>query len=424
MLNQRIDFIQGHSLDLLRKLQPQSVHCVITSSPYWGLRSYDTKPQIWGGEPDCPHVYGFKAPTRCCPNCGAWLGEHGQEPTLQMWLAHEVQLFREVRRVLRDDGTLWLNLGDTYATTPNGTAAAVARDRGHDDRTFRDKPHSTATKEIPAKNRLMLPARLAIALQEDGWWLRDEVIHNKANPMSSSVQDRTCPAHEMVYLFAKQPDYYFDDIAIEEPCSPNTRPRRTDGRTIKAVDGGLGYDRRVDSLRYTYSSATRRKRSVWSLVSEPSGAAHFATFPTALVEPMILASTSARGVCHRCGAPHRRLRPPRRPPGQAPAQAHGQPAARPLDLPEGLRPPRPSMERFVQGCACVGSTPVPATVLDPFAGSGTVGVVATRLGRSSILLELNPLYLEIAKGRVAVAMCEVTVAETEKRRRWKSSSVG
>lgn len=398
--------LHGHNLLLLREMPAKSVHCAITSSPYWGLRSYETEPQIWGGSPDCVHKDGFSESDNTCRHCKA-RGEHGLEPSMQMWLAHELAVFAEVHRVLRDDGTLWVNLGDTYATTPNGTAAAAAKAKGNDDRTFRDKPFSTASAEIPAKNRLMLPARLAIALQEAGWWLRDELVWSKKNPLPSSVRDRTTPSHEMVYLFAKQPSYYFDDIAIEEPCSPNTRPGRTDGRTVHAVDGGHGFDRRVNSLVRTYTSETRRKRSVWQLANEPFPGAHFATFPTALVEPMILASTSAAGVCPQCGAPHRRLRAPRRP------RSSDRAVLQPKLIPNSWAP----------SCSCAPHRPIPATVLDPFGGSGTVGVVANRLNRDSILLELNPSYVSIARQRLLDDHQTPEIPKREKRRRQEFSSV-
>ena len=385
--------LQGHSLQLLKGLPSKSIHCVITSSPYWGLRSYNTEPQIWGGNANCSHSTGFDEADGTCRECQAWLGEHGQEPTMKMWLAHEVLLFREVYRVLRDDGVLWINLGDTYATTPNGTAAATARQSGKDDRVFRDKPFSTSTPEIPAKNRLLLPARLAIALQEDGWWVREEVIWFKSNPIPSSVRDRTTPAHETIYMFSKRPTYYYDDVAIEEPCSPKTRPGRSDGRTIHAIDGGNGYDRRVNSLVRTYTSETRRKRSVWPITNEPFAGAHFATFPTALVEPMILASTSAVGVCPTCGSPHTRIRPPR-----PPADSTRQPT------------PRSRSDTWRSTCKCASQPPVPATVLDPFGGAGTVGLVANRLKRNAILMELNPTYVEIAQRRL-----EADLVQPEKR---------
>jgi len=201
-----VKILVGHALDRLRAMRADSIHCVVTSPPYWGPRAYGTEPQVWGGDAACAHEWDETAHGRngagrhgetsqfltqsravteaqvaaaqanrgaWCARCGAWRGEHGLEPTLDLWLEHEVAIFREVRRVLRGDGTLWLNVGDAYATTPNGNAAASYK--GRDDRTFRDKPNSTVGT-LASKQRLMLPARLALALQADGWWLRDEIV--------------------------------------------------------------------------------------------------------------------------------------------------------------------------------------------------------------------------------------------------------
>lgn len=200
-----VDIRIGHVLDRLAEMPDESVHCVWTSVPYWGLRSYKTEPQVW--------------PT-------GWRGEHGLEPSFELWLEHEVIIFKEVRRVMRSEATLWLNIGDAYASSVNGTSAAETKAKGEDDRTFRDKPLNTATGVFKPKDRLMMPARLVIALQERvGFWLRDEIVWRKPNPMPSSVRDRTTPAHEMLYLLSKSARYFYDGYAIMEPCSPDTHAR-------------------------------------------------------------------------------------------------------------------------------------------------------------------------------------------------------
>lgn len=315
-----VRIIEGHCLDVLARLEPESVDMVWTSVPYWGLRSFGVAPQDWGG----------------------WRGEHGCEPSLDLWIQNELTIFRAVWRVLKRDGTVWLNIGDAYASQPNGRSAAAGRAKGRDDRTFRDKPISTADSGLAGKQRLMLPARLALALQGDGWFLRDEIVWHKTNCMPSSVKDRTAPAHEMIYLLARQPHYVFDGAAIAEPASPNTHARIAKsgvrkGFSLKTV--GSSFKKNNVAFQAAMGTGvveTRMKRSVWSLPTEPFPDAHFATAPTALVAPCILA-----------------------------------------------------------GC------PIGGTVLDPFGGAGTTGLVAAALGRNAILIELNPDYARMARERIA-----------------------
>jgi DNA modification methylase len=191
-------------MDGLRQIADESVHCVVTSPPYYGLRSYGTEPQVWGGDPNCQHAWGSEAVAKqgnynagfnerwgnspgdkkqesevgttysqgAFCHCGAWRGDLGLEPTPELFIQHLVGVFREIRRVLRKDGTLWLNLGDCYATAANGRSAADIKALGKDNRTFRDKPFSTVIGNFKGKDLMMMPSRLAIALQEDGWWLR------------------------------------------------------------------------------------------------------------------------------------------------------------------------------------------------------------------------------------------------------------
>lgn len=442
-----VRILLGNCLDRLGDLPADSVHCVVTSVPYWGLRSYGTEPQVWGGEPGCDHDWqDLRQPRRgrphgktsamvnggrdvvraqalgkadvggdTCARCGAWRGEHGQEPTLDAWLANEVAIFRAVRRVLRPDGTLWLNIGDAYAGDANGRSAADQKAAGTDDRTFRDKPFSTASNRIPAKNRLMLPARLALALQDDGWFLRDEIIWHKQNPMPSSVKDRTTPAHEMVYLLTKRARYYYDYVAIMEAASGAAsgngfvRPER---QSFTNADGTA----RGNEEKWA-PALQRAKRSVWSLTNEPFPEAHFATFPPKLIEPMILAGTSHRGVCPDCGKPWERQVDKVRMKAGGSGKAGNAIAGKPTDHLRGQvreghdvrEGPVTVVETigWVQSCKCPAHEPVPATVLDPFGGSGTTGLVAEKLRRDSVLIELNPAYAEIADRRIRTELGRV-----------------
>lgn len=343
-----VRILTGDCRAVLQSLPDESVHCVVTSPPYWGLRDYGVDGQM-----------GLEAS----------LGEH---------IAVLVDVFREVRRVLRIDGTVWLNYGDCYATSPNGRSAVDTKAAGKDDRTFRDKPFSTVSGVLKAKDLCMAPNRVAIALQEDGWWVRSEIIWHKPNPMPESIKDRPGTAHEKVWLLSKSARYYYDQEAVLQPASPSTHARlaqnvqdqvgseranggrKTNGN-MKAVGRKQdGHGRRHEGFNDRYFGArkvaepgcgiknnssmdealaimpdTVNLRNVWTIPTAAFSEAHFATFPPALVEPCIKA-----------------------------------------------------------GC------PKGGTVLDPFGGAGTVGLVADRLGRDAILIELNPEYADIAQRRI------------------------
>lgn len=271
----------GDALTVLRTMPDCSVQCVVTSPPYWGLRDYGVEGQL------------------------------GLEDTPEQYLADMVAVFAEVRRVLADDGTLWLNIGDSYGK---------------------------------GKNLVGAPWRLAFALQADGWVLRQDIIWHKPNPMPESVKDRCTKAHEYLFLLTKSPRYYFNHEAIREPCSPDMQRRAARGHTRGS--GGRTDASRNDSetLRGSHAkridvSKGRTKRGIWTIPTQPYKGAHFAVFPEALVEPCVLA-------------------------GSAPGDV----------------------------------------VLDPFAGSGTTGVVALRHGRAFVGIELNPDYAEMARKRIGGAM--------------------
>jgi DNA modification methylase len=397
----------------LAAVPADSVQTVVTSPPYYSLRDYGIPPTVWG-DPSDPtqhiHEWGLSAtrqsggvylgknrwqhqfngrdeeqpgdrrqrleePFRVAGHpdiaagsfceCGAWLGALGLEPTLEQYVEHVVEVFRAVRRVLRSDGTLWLNVGDSYASQEQG---------------------------LKAKDRMLVPARVAVALQADGWWLRDEIVWHKPNPMPSSITDRTTPAHEMVYLLTKRARYFYDADAIREEVTGNAHP--SGGRDVPAGwnaasfeqgagrgartaannprvkvpggwdvtkgEGGHGSIHRGGRTAATYRDKTtvapnarglrqapepgepnafhplgRNKRSVWTIATQPYPEAHFATFPEALVEPMILAGS------------------------------------KPGDV-----------------------------VLDPFGGSGTVAMVANRLGRKAVHVDLSEEYIAQAIKRI------------------------
>jgi DNA modification methylase len=288
--------LEGDCRAVLATLEPESVQCVVTSPPYWGLRDYSVEGQL------------------------------GLEPTPEEYITTMVEVFREVRRVLRKDGTVWLNMGDSYST--DGPGAAYGWTNGktsvRDAATIASYRHSLTG--LPAKNLVGIPWRLAFALQADGWYLRSDIIWAKPNPMPESVTDRPTKAHEYVFLLTKSARYFYDADAVREPSDhPNLvgKLQRVSYHDASAMRG--------DGDRIVERTAARNLRSVWKIPTEPFPEAHFATFPKKLVEPCIRAGSKTG------------------------------------DL-----------------------------VLDPFAGSGTVGVVALRLGRSFVGIELSPVYAEMA----------------------------
>jgi DNA modification methylase len=353
-----VTILVGDVRDHLRALPADSFDCVVTSPPYWGLRDYGVEGQI------------------------------GLEPTLGEHLAVMVEVFREVRRVLKPTGTLWINYGDCYATTPNGRSAADTKAAGKDDRTFRDKPFSTVGAiqarsnggegqhhdrrggVLKPKDLCMIPNRLAIALQEDGWWVRSEIVWGKTNPMPDSVKDRPGTSHEKIFLLSKSARYWYDTEAVRFDLQPKTltvygtvRDDVEDdgsGKVLKAnmartmpvrkprqAPAGRMGPRHEGHINHTGINETPRGEGrglrnyepaplpVWEIATRPFAEAHFATFPPELVE--------------RC---------------------------------------------LKAGCPKGGS------VLDPFGGAGTTALVADQMQLDATIIELNPNYVHIAAKRI------------------------
>lgn len=351
----------GDVLDVLRELEAESVHCVVTSPPYWNLRNYQCDGQI------------------------------GLEPTLEGFIAKMVEVFAEVRRVLRTDGTLWLNIGDSYAAN----RSYQVTDNKHVD--VGNSHGMSIPNGLKSKDLCMVPARLALALQADGWWIRSEVTWCKTSPMPESVTDRPTSATEKVYLLTKNERYFYDAEAVKVP-SVSDHPS---GNGFKR-DCRLSYDGRGQDEQWQVTP-TRNLWNYWILGPEPYAHAHFATFPTALVEPCIKASTSERGCCPKCGKPWRRIVEKLDPSGRLGKGYHDHKD----DLARGQRgvfpaegAPQTITTGWQSSCSCGISETVPGTVLDPFMGSGTVAQVARTLGRRWAGIELNPAYLELARKRI------------------------
>ena len=298
-----IKIIQGDCIERLKDLQNQSVNTCITSPPYWGLRDYGETDQL------------------------------GLEDTPEEFVDNLVKVFREVKRVLRDDGTVWLNLGDSYAG--NNSRASNNGRAGFGNP--REGVFTKSGKGLKQKDLVGIPWRAALALQQDGWYLRQDIIWHKPNPMPESVKDRCTKAHEYIFLLSKSPKYYFDNEAIKEdsiyaPSKTHEKERAKGYYKGKwsNPEKGSRHDGSFKAIR-----AKKNKRSVWKVPTKGYKEAHFATYPTALIEPCVLA-----------------------------------------------------------GC------PLDGVVLDPFAGSGTTGIVAANHGRNAVLLELNKEYIDIAERRI------------------------
>jgi len=303
--------LRGDVREMLGQLADCSIQACVTSPPYWGLRDYGHDGQI------------------------------GLEQTPDEYVAAMVAVFREVRRVLKDDGVLWLNLGDSYNGSGKGACAdGVVRltDKSKKQKTSNGTHQGTFTKTIidglKPKDLVGIPWRVAFALQADGWWLRQDIIWHKPNPMPESVTDRCTKAHEYLFLLTKSAKYYFDNEAIKEPSA---QLGKTNIRFGGNKYGDSNDPKHATKLGNEYTdNGTRNRRSVWTIPTKPFKGAHFAVMPEALVEPCILA-TSREG----------------------------------------------------------------DTVLDPFLGSGTVGLVAQRHNRRWVGCELNPEYAKIAETRIS-----------------------
>ena len=341
------EVLNGDCWEILKGLPDNYIHCCVTSPPYWGLRDYGVDGQL------------------------------GLEATPDEYVARMVQVFREVRRVLRDDGTLWLNLGDSYSGSGKGPAGNIGS--AHNERHLEHRHSAIVPSGLKHKDLVGIPWRVAFALQADGWWLRQDIIWHKPNPMPESVKDRCTKSHEYIFLLSKQAKYYYDGEAIKVPIRDTSAarliqnvidqkgssrvPGKTNG-TMKAVckiggnkldprlttrsgkdwnpayaGGGskvAGHNGYFDENGNPLCGVMANKKSVWTVTTKPYKDAHFATYPPELIAPCILA-----------------------------------------------------------GC------PVGGTVLDPFGGSGTTGAVAIENGRNAVLIELNPKYVELINKRLS-----------------------
>lgn len=365
--------LEGVVPGVLGGLEDGSVDAIVTSPPYWGLREYgvvvDWPEMAFSPMPALPEI---AVPAMRC--------ELGQESDPTAFAAHMVLVFRELRRVLRRFGTVWLNFGDTYISSGgkrNGTRTARPN--------VLDGP-SRRHVGLPRKSQVGIPWRVAFALQADGWILRSDVTWEKTNAMPWGKLTRPSTSHETVFLLARQPQHFYDELGYREPTTGTARPRGRLGRTPKSQRNGSGA-RNNNSFASAVRgvTTTRAARSVWSIPTLPSGSDdHSSAYPPELARRCIALGTSARGVCPRCSAPwwritERRSESARQSPARHRSQGNtghrGAVDLRSID--------------WKPGCEC-GADPIPSTILDPFSGTGRTGEAALDSGRSYVGVEGDP----------------------------------
>ncbi len=430
--------LQGNVIDTLKTIEARSVRCVVTSPPYYGLRSY-----LKDSDPLKEY-------------------EIGSEPTPELYIQKLVTVFREVWRVLSDDGSLWLNLGDSYAGSGKGSnsdgtphPSTLLGKQGTNKGTITgiNKPQKAHDIGMKPKDLMMIPARVALALQADGWYLRSEIVWAKPNPMPESVKDRPTRSHEMIYLLTKSEKYFYDYEAILEPADgrndtvmkgsekykngfaptdenpqtlavvgherwPRTMPKNLQtepqGQKPRSMHVNRANGEGEPELFEKDGVPARNKRDVWTVTTKPYSEAHFATFPPDLIEPCILAGTSEKGHCPKCGAVWERVTekptPPRinRPAPRSKLSNNDSMSAAVRKNGDYMNGPEIAKWReenptitlgWQPTCEC-GAEPVPDVVLDPFGGSGTTATVALKHHRKAILCELNNEYIPLINRRL------------------------
>ena len=532
----KVTILNGHVITELQGLPSESMHCAVLSPPYWGLRDYGLPPQVWDDPGGCEHEWqpslepggqgngnSFRRDKKAgrkrgghqpgfCKKCNAWRGSLGLEPTPELYIQHIVQVFREIWRVLRKDGTVFLNLGDSYASgkgdcfNPGGGASSLGKNRKESGAHPLSRGNVSELRKsgLKPKDLCMIPACVALALQADGWWLRKDIIWEKSNPMPESCTDRPTSSHEYIFLLTKSGtpefwthrdltgtrtkpkadyrwvnqitdkevdqappdwkdiiicprcegtgiamidlscevmgqwmeswikdecpvcdgkkkvqkwkrinlwgghDYFYDNEAVREETTGNAHDRGQ-GVCPKSAPKASGIKANVDfHSRINRVVSSRNLRSVWTIATQPFPDAHFSTFPEKLVEPCIKAGTSEKGCCPECGAPWVRIIEKTVPemrdvksdyPGNVSmATKKYKNDKGPESKTIGWKPScecrkHPDLSKY--GDYCFENDPIPCTVLDPFGGSGRTAIVAKKLGRKCIIIELKGEYCEM-----------------------------
>ena len=420
-------FIQGNCIDKIKELDDNSIDCVVSSPPYFGLRDYGTA-TYEGGNPDCQHTINdgtydpkkgtmVERPDRAsdkknCVKCGAKRidEQFGLETTYQEYIANTVKVFETFKPKLKDTATIWWNVGDSY---------------------------NNKLESLKEKDLMMIPNRVAIALQDAGWYIRSEIIWHKPNPMPESVRDRPTSAQEKIWLITKSKKYYYNADAIREPLAASSLARlsqdiknqkgstRANGgmksngnmkavfskKNIKGNFSKRGITRTTEGLNLKtqlekINPLGRNKRNVWTITTKPFKDAHFATFPKDLIEPCIKAGCPEK-VCVECGTPYKknynrkRIRRDELDPSDyryRPNKYKG--AYEEINGKGDAGYQSSEFIGFEKDCNCKTDKFESGVVLDPFGGSGTTGIVAKSLNRQAILIELNKDYINIVNKRI------------------------
>lgn len=465
----------GHVLSELAKLPAESVSCCVTSPPYWSLRRYDAPDAVWGDHEWCPHPFGWaeeshrgttggksekqmsnrgsfvgetyegsrrwqhegtsrdESPEQwtklaitsgTCPTCGAWKGQLGLEPTPELFVEHTLEWLRAVRRVLRPDGVCWLNIGDGYASSKLKEYGS----RGYDDPGWSNESSRKPPPGLKAKDLVLMPERIALAAQADGWWIRKRIVWSKPNAMPESATDRPTSAHETIWMLTKAKSYWYDQEAVREAVNQDSLRRAKDGHGAP----GSKWDGRDDISRSTaglredrwdefVNPAGRNMRDVWTFPTAQTPEAHFATFPEELPRRCILASCP-REVCAKCGHARERIVETDTPRHEGyertehPANPGRLAEKRDLLRAHGRNHDNPFERQTTGWTSCECADYQPGLVLDPFLGIGTTGVVARRLGRRFVGIELSEKYAAIAERKIALALHEVKPAKERDKR--------
>jgi DNA modification methylase len=385
----------GPSLEVLKSIPKNSIHCVVTSPPYFGLRNYDADGQI------------------------------GLEPTPEEYIQRLVETFDAVRDALHHQGTVWVNLGDSYWGSMGGSFKSSESMGAYQDRMTEEgntlairspTPYSqTRAREsggYKPKDLIGIPWMFAFAMRARGWYLRTDIIWDCPNKMPESCKDRPGRAHEYIFLFTKSRDYFYDDEAVRVPSVTAFKPNQQ--QTPNAKSASVQQPRNTIQKRggrtYPFRTGTRRLRSVWSLSLEPYKGAHTAPYPTKLVDPCVKAGSSEGGCCGACLSPLKRtLEKVRIRDKETDRSWQGLPSTTPPQRSVPYEPKKQgSMEPewdyktvgWERTCKCEGTEVIPCTVMDPFSGSGTTGLVATSLGRNYLGIDINGDYLPLAIERI------------------------
>lgn len=450
----------GDCRAMLRTLKAGTIQVCATSPPYYGLRAYQTAPQVWGGAPECEHVWGEDLPAsrarwgdvdtlsekqasnhgsaqmvatlersggNFCQRCSGWRGELGGEPHPDLFVAHLVEVFREVRRVLRPDGVLFVNLGDSYATG----AGAVGNCPGGGAQGERWKGPTTQPNRMPMaglkpKDMCLVPQRFALAMQADGWWCRSECIWWKPNGMCSSVDDRPTLSHETVWMFTQAERYFWDGFAVRKPYAKSTLPQqgtRYAGEGLKAYEEHQAQnpsdvkrraiasmeERGGANLRSVWRADPDDLEDVWEINTVASNIPHYAMMAPDVARLCVKAASSEKGRCPHCRAPWERVTEKsggtwekRKQDGHP--QRYGVVSTKGMpSYPEGsFGEVSVTSIDWRPTCTCPPHDPEPCLVLDPFAGVCTTGVVALQEGREFVGCELSDESAQWGEKRLAV----------------------